>query len=234
MPVPTNQHPPPVPAITPDVPQTEIAIVEMTNAFRKENGLGDLKPNAALTAAAHAFAHYLARTGKFAHEADGREPSDRAVEYGYRYCLVAENLALNLDSRGFESRQLAGGVVKGWKESPGHRANMLRAEATEIGVAVARAPDKHPKYISVQMLGRPEAMMVAFEIENKSGATVRYKLGNEDHDVPPGAIMKHSECGIDPLRFETAARSRHQPRNGDRFVVSGPSAAALKVNVERR
>ena len=63
------------------------------------------------------FAHYLAKTGKFAHEADGREPSDRAAEQGYRYCLLAENLALNLDSRGFESRKLAGDVLKGWKES---------------------------------------------------------------------------------------------------------------------
>ena len=28
----------------PDLPQTEIAIVEMTNAFRKENKLGEVKP----------------------------------------------------------------------------------------------------------------------------------------------------------------------------------------------
>ena len=56
-------------ATLPDLPQTEIAIVEMTNAFRKESRLGEVKPNAALTAAARAFAEYLAKTGKFAHEA---------------------------------------------------------------------------------------------------------------------------------------------------------------------
>src|SRR5262245_21032002 len=116
-----------------------MAIVEMTNAFRKENKLSDVKPNAALTAAARAFAEYLARTGKFAHEADGREPAQRATAQCYRYCLVAENLALNLDSRGFQTRQLAGHVLNGWKESPGHRANLLQAAATEIGVAVVRA-----------------------------------------------------------------------------------------------
>ena len=38
----------------------------MTNAFRKESKLGEVKPNAALTAAARAFAEYLAKTGKFA------------------------------------------------------------------------------------------------------------------------------------------------------------------------
>src|SRR6185436_10673336 len=123
----------------PDLPQTEIAIVEMTNAFRKENRLGALKPNAVLAAAARAFAQYLAKSGKFAHEADGREPQQRAEAQGYRYCLVAENLAMNLDSRGFESRQLASEAIEGWKESPGHRANMLQAGVTEIGVAVVEA-----------------------------------------------------------------------------------------------
>ena len=162
----------------PDLPQTEIAIVEMTNAFRKENRLGEVKPNAALIAAARAFAQYLARTGKFAHEADGREPAERATAQGYRYCLVAENLALNLDSRGFQTRQLAGHVLKGWKESPGHRANLLQATATEIGVAVVRAPDRDPKFISVQLFGRPEALKVSFRIENRSGVTVRYRLGS--------------------------------------------------------
>src|SRR5262245_66507113 len=89
--------------VLPDLPQTEIAIVALTNAFRKQHQLGELKPNVALTAAARAFAAYLGRTGKFAHEADGREPHQRAEAQGYRYCLVAENLAFNLDSRGFES-----------------------------------------------------------------------------------------------------------------------------------
>ena len=88
-------------ASLPDLPQTEIAIVEMTNAFRKDNKLAALAPNRALTLAARAFADYLGRSGKFAHEADGREPAQRAEAQGYRYCLVAENLGLNLDSRGF-------------------------------------------------------------------------------------------------------------------------------------
>ena len=105
----------------PDLPQTEVAIVELTNAFRKAGALQQVKPNPALAAAARAFAEYLARTGKFAHEADGRKPEDRAQAQGYRYCLVAENLAWNLNSRGFESAQLAREVVEGWKASPGHR-----------------------------------------------------------------------------------------------------------------
>jgi hypothetical protein len=226
----------PVPATLPDLPQTEIAIVEMTNAFRKENKLGEVKPNAALTAAARAFAHYLAKTGKFAHEADGREPSDRAAEQGYRYCLLAENLALNLDSRGFESRKLAGDVLKGWKESPGHRANLLQAGATEIGVAVARAPDRDPKFISVQLFGRPEDLKVTIKIENRSAVTVRYRLGGEAQDVPPRAVVTHAQCDSEPLVFDglPASQGRFDLRDGDRFLLSGPTSGALKVDVVRK
>lgn len=46
----------------PDIPQVEIAIVEMTNAFRRENKLGEVKINANLSKAARDYAAYLART----------------------------------------------------------------------------------------------------------------------------------------------------------------------------
>jgi hypothetical protein len=220
----------------PDLPQSEIAIVEMTNAFRKENKLGEVKPNAALTAAARAFAEYLARTGKFAHEADGREPSARAAAQGYRYCLVAENLALNLDSRGFETRQLAGQVLQGWKDSPGHRANLLQAAATEIGVAVARAPDRNPKFISVQLFGRPEALQITFRIENRSGVTVHYRLGSDAQDLPPRTTVTHSDCWMAPLGFDgvPTVSSRYAPRDGDRYLLSGAAQGGLKIDVVRK
>jgi Cysteine-rich secretory protein family len=222
-------------ATLPDLPQTEIAILEMTNAFRKESRLGEVEPNAALTAAARAFAEYLAKTGKFAHEADGRKPAQRAEASGYRYCLVAENLAMNLDSRGFETRVLARQAVEGWKNSPGHRANMLQATVTQIGVAVARAPDQDPKFISVQLFGRPESLKVAFRIENRAGSAVRYVLGEETHTLPVRAIVTHTSCDPEQLTFEKAAATpqRFEPRNGDRFVVRSGAGGAIAVDVER-
>jgi uncharacterized protein YegP (UPF0339 family) len=214
----------------PDLPQTEVAIVEMTNAFRKENRLGGLKPNATLAAAARAFAEYLAKSGKFAHEADGREPQQRAEAQGYRYCLVAENLAMNLDSRGFESRQLAREAVEGWKASPGHRANMLQAGVTEIGVAVARAPDKDPKFISVQLLGRPESLKVKFRIENRSGNAVRYALGEKTHTLAARTVVTHTTCDQGALTFEKAgASARFDPRAGDRFTARPGAAGSIEV-----
>ena len=198
-------------ASLPDLPQTEIAIVEMTNAFRKDNKLGALKPNAALTAAARAFADYLGKSGKFGHEADGRQPAQRAEAQGYRYCTVAENLALNLDSRGFETQQLAREAIEGWKGSPGHRANMLRPHVTEIGVAVVRAPDRDPKFISVQLFGRPESLKIQFTIENQAGAVGALQAGRGD-DLTAGADDRH----LYPLR----------PRQADVRESRSSSAAA--------
>ena len=223
-------------ASLPDLPQTEMAIVAMTNAFRRENRLGELKPDAALTAAARAFAEYLAKMGKFAHEADGRGPGQRAVAAGYRYCQVAENLAMNLSSGGFETRALARAVVEGWKNSPPHRGNLLLASTTQIGVGLARAPDPDPKFISVQLFGRPESLKIEFRIENQADTPVRYVLGEEVHTLPPLTILTHVSCDAERLTFERAgtAVQRFEPRNGDRFVARSQPGGSIAIGTERR
>jgi hypothetical protein len=220
----------------PDLPTTEAAIVEITNAFRKDSALQQVKQNPALTAAARAFAEYLARTETFAHDADGRNPAERAKAQGYSYCLVAENLAMNLDSRGFESRQLAREVVEGWKESPGHRKNLLLAEATDIGVAVVRAEHKHPKFLSVQLFGRPASLKVTFSIENRSGRAVHYTLGAEADRLAPREIVTYGACSPRPLSLERPgeAPARFDPGNGDRFIVRAQTGGAIRVDVERK
>ena len=68
--------------MTPDLPQVEIAIVEMTNAARKQHGLAEVVPEPKLTAAARGYARFLATSTKFSHTADGRHPSDRAEAVG--------------------------------------------------------------------------------------------------------------------------------------------------------
>jgi Cysteine-rich secretory protein family len=219
----------------PDLPQTEIAIVAMTNAFRKEYALNDLRPNAALTAAARAFAQYLARTGTFAHDSDGRLPQQRAAAQGYKYCFIAENLALNVDSRGFASRGLARQTLEGWKRSPGHRANLLRANLTEIGVAVERVPDANPKFVSVQLFGQPESARFKFRIENKANAPVRYVLGESLHTLPVGATVTHTQCNPAALRFEQADHPRtYRPRADEHFLVRAGLGGLVRVDVERK
>jgi Cysteine-rich secretory protein family len=221
----------------PDLPQTEIAIVALTNAFRQENKLGGVTPNKELAAAARWFAEYLARTDTFAHEADGREPQQRAAAHGYKYCMVAENLARNLDSRGFTAQRLASEVVEGWKNSPLHRKNLVEADATEIGVSVIRAPDRHPKFVSVQMFGRPEASKVTFSVTNTAQLPVSYTLGSEAHVVEPRMIITHEFCASGRISFDRAGNwltgssigASFEPQNGVSFTLRQTSGNRVIV-----
>ncbi len=188
----------------PDIPKAEVAIIAQTNVFRRAQKLADLKPNAELTRAARLFAQYLAKTGKFAHEADGRQPWDRTKAAGYKHCSVAENLSMNLDSRGFTSAKLATEAMEGWKASPGHRANLVRREVTEIGVGIARAPTADPKYIAVQLFGRPESLKYAFQIENRSGETVTYKALGRSKTIPARSLVTLTVCEEGDVVFERA------------------------------
>ena len=191
----------------PDVDQVEIVIVDMTNDFRRKNSLAPVKPDTRLTNAARAFAGYLARTGTFAHDGDGRQPADRITDAGYQYCFIAENLALNQSSAGFETRDLARQMVEGWINSPGHRRNMLAEHATDIAVAIARAPDSDPKYIAVQLFARPRSLGYEFQISNATASIVQYNFGGKTHDVKPGLAVIHHACLPGPIRFEGAAAS---------------------------
>jgi hypothetical protein len=221
----------------PDLPQTEMTIVALTNAFRQENKLGSVTPNKELAAAARWFAEYLARTDKFAHEADGREPQDRASAHGYKYCMVAENLARNLDSRGYTAQRLAVEVLEGWKNSPPHRQNLVEADATEIGVSVVRAPDKHPKFVSVQMFGRPETTKVTFSVTNAAQLPVSYTLGREAHVVEPRTIVTHQYCASGKISFDRAGNWLSgtsigvslEPQNGISFTLRQASGNRVVV-----
>ena len=60
--------------------------------------------NARLEEAARGFAAFMARTGKFDHDADGRKPARaRASRTAIGYCFIAENIAYEYNTRGFES-----------------------------------------------------------------------------------------------------------------------------------
>jgi hypothetical protein len=227
-----------MPAIVPDAPTVEIAIVELTNAFRAENKLGAVKPNAALAAAARAYATYLANTGRFSHTADGRQAGERVQSTGYTWCQVGENLALHLDSRGFESRVLAKKSVEGWINSPHHRENMLAPHVTEIGVGVARAPGNEPKYISVQLFARPRSLQYEFQVSNTSQESVAYSFSGETHEVMPSFAVTHTACSPGVLSFykvgAKAVSLRYEAADGVVFTLKPDKALGVRVDVSPR
>jgi stress response protein SCP2 len=102
-------------------------VVDRTNAERTRRGLRPLTVDTRLAAAAQAHSADMVQRGFFAHESpDGRQVWDRAVAAGYAYRKVAENIAAGQRS--------AEEVVRGWMESPGHRANILDGDLAQIGV----------------------------------------------------------------------------------------------------
>ena len=223
-----------MPFAAPDLPQTEAVIIEMTNAFRAENKLATIAPNAALREAAQAYANYLATTGTFAHTADGREPAERARAAGYTYCMVAENLALNQTNRGFETRELAERTVEGWKNSPPHRAAMLQPHLTEIGVGIAKAADVNPKFLTVQLFGRPETLKYELHIENRSGTGIKYTLGDQKNSIADRTHVKHTSCVPNDLVFNIGRiTSKFEARDGASYILTRAPDGTPRVDLQR-
>lgn len=177
----------------PDIPKVEAAVVEQTNAFRAASKLPAVRIDATLSKAARGFAEFLAASTLFSHEADGRRPIDRIKAAGYGACSSAENLAWHSDGRGFETLQLAGLFVEGWKTSPGHRKNLLMEYATETGVAVVKAR-REEKYYAVQLFARPETMRFSFRVENATARDVPYVIAGETITIKPRQIVTHTTC----------------------------------------
>lgn len=220
-----------MPAVLPDIPTVEAAIVEMTNVYRGRQQLGGLKPNEALSAAARAYAVFLAKSGQFSHTADGRGAGERIASSGYPWCQVGENLAMHADSRGFAAQSLAEKAVEGWINSPGHRANIVSPHMTEIGVGVASAPGRDPKFISVQLFARPKSLQYAFQISNTTPQAVSYSFGGETHEVRPSSAITHTSCNPGEISFDRF-RARYEAQDGLVYMLKPDTETAVRIEVK--
>ncbi len=109
-------------------------VVALLNAERAKAGLGPLSLSPALGAVAHAYACEIAgRGGDIGHVgSDGSTLRERVQRGGVTASTVAENNAAGQTS--------ATEVVAAWMASPHHRANMLRAGVTDVGLGQADGP----------------------------------------------------------------------------------------------
>jgi uncharacterized protein YkwD len=206
---------------SPDLTAVTRAILEQTNAFRQQKGREALTSNDKLTATAKYFAEYMARTNEYGHEADGKKPAERAKEHGYDYCLLSENIAYAFDPTGFSKERLTEIFVNGWKDSPGHRKNMIDRDVSEIGVAVARSEDTGYFY-AVQMFGRPRSAAVEFRIENKAGETIEYVIGEQLFTLPSQYIRTHTRCRPTELTFRWPDEETKtvKPESGEHLLIT--------------
>lgn len=94
------------------------------------NAARPLTPDAVLDKAALAHSVDMAEHGQMTHRgSDGSSVAERTKEAGYKWRKVGENVAAG--TPGVED------VVRGWVGSPGHCANLMNPDFTQMGIAYA-------------------------------------------------------------------------------------------------
>lgn len=108
----------------------EAQVIALVNKERSAAGCSPVTENANLTKAADDYSDVLAASGKLSHTGpDGSTMVTRAEAAGYKgWSTLGENIAMGHPD--------AAAVMKGWMESPGHKANILNCSFKEIGVGV--------------------------------------------------------------------------------------------------
>jgi uncharacterized protein YkwD len=147
----------PVPPSTTKVSVNAIEqkLIDATNGFRRDNNLVTLKPSVRLIGIGQSHARNMARQDKFGdsdkngHILDGQNVEYRIKVGGYAFARVAENVGYQL-----RRPDPAAAMMEGWKNSAGHRKNMLLPDVNEIGVGAAQG--KSGRWYFVQLFGRPE------------------------------------------------------------------------------
>jgi hypothetical protein len=124
-------------------------LIDQTNSERQGENLNELSLSPKLIAAAQLKANDMAEKSYFAHTSpEGINPWYWFRKVGYRFSFAGENLAVNFRD--------SSAVTRAWMESPGHRANILNQEFSEIGIATAEGRYKGRDSIYVvQLFGSP-------------------------------------------------------------------------------
>jgi uncharacterized protein YkwD len=132
-------------------------VLELVNAARaEERKCGHqsfapapaLKPSAVLASAAAAHARDMAEHAELTHAgSDGSKPADRIARAGYEWRASGENVA--------SGQRDAGAVVAAWLKSPGHCANIMEPNFTEMGVAFVQVPGANPNIYWAQSFATP-------------------------------------------------------------------------------
>jgi uncharacterized protein YkwD len=114
----------------------EQGVIARINAVRRGHGLRPLRNNGRLAAAAAYHSGDMARKGYFEHDSANGTAFWRRIERfypsrGFRSWTVGENLLWASNTYG------SAFAVREWMNSPPHRANILSASFSSIGIGIA-------------------------------------------------------------------------------------------------
>ncbi len=158
---------------TAGVSPDEQAIVDQTNALRRQAGVPELRQNAVLARIARKHAEEMAKANNLSHQINGKNTGGRADAAGYKWMTVSENIAWNQRS--------VPEVMAGWMSSDGHRSNLLGKDVTEMGAGIA--VNSKGEFYFVQVFAQPEALTkfttLKFSVKNNTdgGASVDVRVG---------------------------------------------------------
>ena len=152
----------------PKLTTEEKTIVDRTNAERKQAGLPPLMINPKLMQMACDQCQSMSRLQQLSHSIEGRSFSVRLMESGYDSASAGENIA--------EGQLNASEAVQDWMHSPGHRANILNRQYTQIGVAMVTSRSGQRFY--AQVFARP--MSLSSQTAVCHGPHCRVQLRNEE------------------------------------------------------
>jgi uncharacterized protein YkwD len=112
------------------------AAASMISGYRGNNGLGAVEVDADLMRMAEDQARLMAAKDKLDRSA-GREFNTRLAGAGFDAKIAVENVGA-----GYHTLAEA---FSGWRDSPSHRANMLKNGVTRMGIAAVYAPQSKYK-----------------------------------------------------------------------------------------
>jgi uncharacterized protein YkwD len=123
------------------------AAASMISGYRANNGLPAVELDSDLMRLAQAQAEVMAKRDKLDHGA-GKPFVQRLKASGYDAKRAAENI-----SAGYHTLAEA---FSGWRDSNPHRANMLLAGATRIGIAAVYTPGSKYKVYWAMIIAEPD------------------------------------------------------------------------------
>lgn len=116
-----------IPTVSSATVAYEAEVVRLVNVERAKQGLAPLKQDWQLSRVARYKSQDMRDLGYFSHTSPTYgSPFDMMRSFDISYRTAGENIA-----KGYSSPEA---VVKGWMNSPGHRANILNSSYTHIGV----------------------------------------------------------------------------------------------------
>lgn len=134
-------------------------LFEKINALRQKQNVKPLEADSSLMQAASFHSVYMSRYGRLSHQQKSRKnktPKNRVERYSDAFEMVGENILFvhEKKKRIAPDRlvEIAQEMFQGWKDSPGHYANMINSDFEYGGLGFARS--KSGKLYATHVFGK--------------------------------------------------------------------------------